>query len=64
MTAEEENKILKTALAEIASYQVAGEFEEDEDGFTEWGVEKAEATEMAYENVICVAQSALRRIQQ
>lgn len=59
-----EHAMMKAALEEIANYQMPDDdgMEEDDDGFTEWGVGREEAIEMAYENVIETAKFTLNKL--
>lgn len=62
MTQEEQIKVMKNALAQIASMVDPEEMDTDSEGHTEWGCERDEAIEMAYENCITIAQLALGKI--
>lgn len=59
MTLEEQNDRMKAALSQIAAMSDPDDIKEDEDGFTEWGCDRQDAINMAYENCITIAQLAL-----
>lgn len=62
MTLEEQNKIMKAALTRIAKDYCESE-EIDDDYAEEYGLERDEALQMAYDNMKWEAQAALSKIE-
>jgi len=57
-----EHKVMKNSLRYIASMSESDEIDEDNAGFTEWGLDREETIEMAYDNAINEAKFVLETL--
>ncbi len=58
-----ENLLMLGTLTQIAAYTLPDDMDVDDDYQTEWGCDREEAVEMAYENVVWAAQAVLEKLE-